>query len=66
MQFRFESFAEFMSMAGHGPYVWACYIAAVIAISYIVLSPMLRKNAIRKQLQRQEKLAEQQAFQSME
>ncbi len=66
MQFRFESFAEFMSMAGHGPYVWACYTAALVAIAYIILTPVMRKKGIRKQLERQEKLAEQQALHSME
>lgn len=61
MQFRFDSFSEFMSMAGHGPFVWACYTAAVVAILYIVVSPFARKNAIKKQLQRQEKLSAQHA-----
>lgn len=48
-------------MAGHGPFVWACYAAAVVAISYIVFSPFARRSAIKKQLQRQEKLAMQHA-----
>jgi len=60
MQFRFDSFAEFLSMAGHGPYVWACYFAAVLALGYIILAPISRRQSIQTQLLRQEKIAEQQ------
>lgn len=35
----FESFAAFIDMEGHGPYVWACYaVFAVLLIGLMVRS----------------------------
>ncbi len=55
MQFRFDSLAEFIQMAGHGPYVWACYLAGLLAISYILMSPGLKTKALRQQAEQMHK-----------
>lgn len=36
MTFQFENFQDFMTMSGHGPYVWACYGA--VALLFVALS----------------------------
>jgi len=43
MQFYFESWSEFVQMNGHGPYVWAAYAITWLVLSYLVLSPWVRK-----------------------
>ncbi|WP_426416783.1 heme exporter protein CcmD [Aestuariirhabdus sp. LZHN29] len=43
----FDSFASFIEMGGHGPYVWACYAIAVLVVVFNVWSPLrIRKNFI--------------------
>lgn len=53
MNFQFESFADFMTMSGHGPYVWACYGITFLIVSYLLVSPVRQKAALKRQLQRQ-------------
>lgn len=53
MKFQFESFAGFIAMSGHGPYVWACYGIALLMITYLLVSPVRQKAALKKQLRRQ-------------
>ena len=43
MQFYFDSWAEFVKMNGQGPYVWAAYAITWLVLSYLLLSPWLRK-----------------------
>ena len=33
----FPSFAELLVMDGHGPYVWACYVAVLMVYSGLCL-----------------------------
>jgi len=40
MNFQFESLADFMTMKGHGPFVWSAYSISIIAFAYLVLAPM--------------------------
>ncbi|GLS27475.1 heme exporter protein CcmD [Marinibactrum halimedae] len=49
MTFQFESFADFFSMAGHGPYVWACYLVTALGIAYLLFSPLMAKKQLLKQ-----------------
>lgn len=44
---KFDSIAELVSMAGHGPYVWSAYGIAFVVIVANVLLPML---ALRRNL----------------
>lgn len=53
MKFQFESIADFITMSGHGPYVWACYAISLFVITYLLLSPLRQQAAQKRQLQRQ-------------
>lgn len=61
MKFQFTDFAEFMTMHGHGPYVWAAYGITLVAIVYLVIAPIMDARAFFKQQRRLQKLAQQQA-----
>ena len=43
MSFYFDSFAEFLHMGGHGPYVWVCYLITWGMLLYLLLSPGIRR-----------------------
>jgi heme exporter protein D len=48
--FQFDSLRQLLWMEGHGPYVWGCYAIALIAILFLVLSPILRRRHLLQQL----------------
>lgn len=58
MKFQFESLADFMTMSGHGPYVWACYAITFVALIFLVVNPALQKKALIKQQKKLRKLAQ--------
>lgn len=46
----FESFADFLAMGTHGPYVWAAYGLCIAIIVWNVLQPLLlRRRWLREQ-----------------
>lgn len=46
----FESFADFLAMGTHGPYVWAAYGLSIAIIVWNVLQPLLlRRRRLREQ-----------------
>ncbi len=57
--FQFENFDAFISMGGHGPYVWAAYGLSLAIMAWLVISPLRRQRALladmrqRMQAQRQ-------------
>lgn len=53
MQFQFESFASFIAMNGHGPYVWASYAVALLVLAALVSAPLLRQRQMRRDFGRQ-------------
>ena len=53
MTFQFDSLDSFLTMTGHGPYVWACYVIVFSILVYLTLSPVLAKKTF---LQQQKKL----------
>lgn len=59
MNFQFDSFAEFIAMNGHGPYVWAAYAITFVALIYLLVSPVLQKRAFVNQQKKNQKLAQQ-------
>lgn len=61
MKFQFESFADFMMMNGHGPYVWASYLITFVAIVYLLCAPVVMQRAFIKKQRKQLKLAQLQA-----
>jgi heme exporter protein D len=58
MKFRFESFADFIAMNGHGPYVWSAYAITFAVLIFLLVSPVMQKKAFIKQQQKQQKLAQ--------
>lgn len=45
--FAFESFSEFIAMAGHGPYVWTAYAICFVVLVAVLIVPV---RAYRRQL----------------
>lgn len=58
LQFQFENLADFWQMAGHGPYVWACYSLTFVCLALLFLAPLRRRRALFEQLSRQQRIAE--------
>lgn len=58
MKFQFESFADFMVMNGHGPFVWSAYAITFAVLIFLLVSPLLQKRAFIKQQKKQQKLAQ--------
>jgi heme exporter protein D len=48
--FQFESFQDFIAMAGHGPYVWGSYAVSLAVMTWLVASPVIRKRQLRREL----------------
>lgn len=53
MQFQFDDFASFLSMNGHGPYVWFSYAVTIAVLVALVLVPLMRQRKMREQFRRQ-------------
>ncbi len=57
--FQFENFEAFISMGGHGPYVWAAYGLSLAIMAWLAIAPLRRQRALladmrqRMQAQRQ-------------
>lgn len=52
MKFQFDSVSDFLMMAGHGPYVWACYGVGLLALGYLALTPIMARKKFLMDLQR--------------
>lgn len=49
----FESFADFLAMGRHGPYVWSAYGVCFLIVLWNVLQPLLvRRRLLREQAAR--------------
>jgi heme exporter protein D len=48
----FDNFADFLAMGKHGAYVWAAYGISLLVIAANILAPILRKRALRIDIQR--------------
>jgi len=46
----FDSVAAALTMDGHGPYVWSAYAITLIVIAVLVLSPIIRKRRLLREL----------------
>ena len=57
MNFQFESLAAFMSMNGHGPYVWVSYAITVAVLVFLLVNPLLQRKAFIQQQQKLQRLA---------
>lgn len=52
LKFQFANVAEFLAMAGHGPYVWACYGIGLACLIALALSPLRARRSLLAELQR--------------
>ena len=52
--FRFESLNDFIQMGGHGYYVWSAYLISLIALAWLVISPLVRRKQFMKEIARQQ------------
>ena len=48
----FESFADFIAMGKHGPYVWSSYGIATVIILLNVVQPLLRRRKLVTEMKR--------------
>ncbi|RRJ84413.1 heme exporter protein CcmD [Aestuariirhabdus litorea] len=56
----FDSFASFIEMGGHGPYVWVCYAITALVVIFNVWSPLrIRKSFIADMKRRMRREAKQ-------
>jgi len=52
----FESLSAFLSMGGHGPFVWSAYGIALIVFGYNIVAPIRqRKQMLREIRQRMDR-----------
>jgi heme exporter protein D len=56
LTFQFESLADFFTMAGHGPYVWACYGIGFLCLCYLALSPLRSRKVFLEELRRAQRI----------
>lgn len=58
MQFQFASLAEFLSMQGHGFFVWIAYAVTLLVLISLAVAPIFRKRQLQRELLRQRRIAE--------
>ncbi|SHG15110.1 heme exporter protein D [Microbulbifer donghaiensis] len=56
MQFQFASFADFLTMEGHGIYVWISYGVTFALLAALAAFPLLRRRQLQRELQRQQRI----------
>ncbi len=56
MSMYFDSWSGFLSMEGHGLYVWSAYAVAAVVIGYNLIAPFITKRQVVAQVRRQERL----------
>ncbi len=47
------SWSQFWAMGGFGFYVWSAYAFTAVIVTVNTVAPLLRKRAVRRQLQRE-------------
>ncbi|MFA5631507.1 MAG: heme exporter protein CcmD [Porticoccaceae bacterium] len=59
--FQFDSFADFMTMDGHGVYVWVSYLITLVVMVWLLVWPLVAsrhtRKAVRRGAARQERFA---------
>lgn len=59
MQFQFDSLVDFMTMDGHGRYVWWAYLVTFSVMGYLLVSVYLQRRAVIRQQRKAQRLAQQ-------
>lgn len=57
MTFQFDSLLSFMTMSGHGPFVWSAYGITFAALLYLVINPLLQRRQFFSEQQRLQRIA---------
>lgn len=57
MNLQFDSFASFIAMNGHGPFVWAAYGITFAVLAYLLASPLLQRRRFVREQARQQRIA---------
>lgn len=52
----FDNLADFLAMGGHGFYVWLAYGVSLVALDYLLLSPLSKRRALLKEIQQRIRL----------
>lgn len=51
----FETFADFIAMGKHGPYVWSAYGITLVVVVANILAPVLRRKGLVDEIKRKAK-----------
>jgi len=56
MAFQFEGLLDFLTMSGHGSYVWASYAVTLLALLFLVVIPIYQRKNLAQQIKRQQRI----------
>ncbi len=56
---QFSNWQEFLAMGGYAPFVWSAFALTLITLGIVLVIPVRRERQLRRQLQRLERLREQ-------
>lgn len=51
----FETFADFIAMGKHGPYVWSAYGITLVVVLANIVAPLLRRKGLVEAIKRRAK-----------
>ena len=51
----FETFADFMAMGKHAPYVWSAYGITLLVVVANILAPIIRRKGLVEEIKRKAK-----------
>lgn len=54
-RFQFESLVDFITMNGHGPYVWGAYGISALVLVYLIFRPLNRRRKLLSTLAEQQR-----------
>lgn len=58
LEFQFASLSDFLTMSGHGAFVWASYMVTLLAIIYLLVAPIMGSRQKLAQLRKQQRIAQ--------
>jgi heme exporter protein D len=56
MSFQFDNIVAFLSMNGHGGFVWSSYLVTALALVCLVIIPYRQKRELSRQIRRQQRI----------
>ncbi len=51
----FETFADFIAMGKHGPYVWSAYGITLVVVLANIVAPIMRRKGLLEEIKRKAK-----------